>query len=223
MYFSGTVGDGISFETSATVPTGAAEGASYEPAGTITHTESNGSDAGYSLEVVVHTADFDYQVGDTVMLSVCIWDLDYASIDAYNAQASDYAPNWWGSQWADPNFEKYFMYRGVILSESDGTAIDNDRVAVAERLELYPNYPNPFNPNTMISFSTPATGQVRLDIYNILGQKVRTLVNSELRSGYHRYEWNGLAESNLPAPTGIYFCKVSYGNNFKVAKMVLSK
>ena len=223
MYFSGTQGDGIVFETNANVPTGAAEGASYEPAGTVTHTESNGPDAGYSLEVVVHTADFDYQVGDTVMLSVCIWDLDYASVDAYNTQSSDYAPNWWGTQWVDPNFEKYFMYRGVILSESDGTAIDDDQVAVAERFELYPNYPNPFNPNTMISFSTPANGKVRLDIYNILGQKVRTLVNNELPSGYHRYEWNGLTEANLPAPTGIYFCKVSYGNSFKVAKMILSK
>ena len=221
MYFSGTQGSGITFQTSATVPTGGAEGASYEPTGTVTQTETNGVDAGYSLEVVVHTADFGYQAGDTVMLSACVWDLDYSSTDAYNEHISDYAPNWWGSQWADPSFEKYFMYRGVILSTSE--AIDNEKVAVADRFELYPNYPNPFNPSTTISFSTPASGQVRLDIYNILGQKIRTLVNNELPSGYHHYEWNGLTETGLSAPTGLYLYKVSYGNNFKVAKMVLSK
>jgi len=157
------------------------------------------------------------------MLSACVWDLDYGSVDAYQEHISDYAPNWWGTQWVDPNFEKYFMYRGVILSTSEAVDVDNEKTAVADRFELYPNYPNPFNPSTTISFSTPTSGKVRLDIYNILGQRIRTLINSELPSGYHRFEWNGLTENGLPAPTGLYLYKVNYGNNFKVAKMVLSK
>ncbi|MCK4640724.1 MAG: hypothetical protein KAU06_05260, partial [Candidatus Marinimicrobia bacterium] len=117
MYFSGTEGEGIVFETNTNVPSGAAEGASFEPTGTVTHTETNGPDAGYSIEIVVHTADFGYQVGDTVMLSACIWDLDYSSADAYTEGVADYAPNWWGAQWVDPGFEKYFMYRGVVLTD----------------------------------------------------------------------------------------------------------
>lgn len=223
MYFSGTQGDHIVFETNSNVPTGAAAGASFEPAGTVTHTETNGPDAGYSIEVVVHTADFGYQIGDTVMLSVCIWDLDYASVDAYDAHISDYAPNWWGTQWADKNFEKYYMYRGVILSEKTGTAIRSNQRMNATDFRLYPNTPNPFNPSTTISFQIPTDSNVRLDIYNILGQQVKILVDTKLPQGYHSYIWDGMTNDGSRAPSGIYFYKLTYGQTSKVAKMVLSK
>jgi len=223
MYFTGTEGDGISFELSGTVPTGAAEGASYEPTGTVTHTETNGADAGYSLEVVIHTADFDYMIGDTVMLSACIWDMDYASTDAFTEGVSDYAPNWWGSQWADPNFEKYFMYRGVVLSTKTGTAIGDENLPVVADFKLYPNVPNPFNPSTTISFQIPQNSQVRLDIYNVLGQHVNTLVNTRMNQGYHSVVWNGMTKDGQSAPSGIYFYKLSADQMTKVSKMVLSK
>ncbi|MBU4445898.1 T9SS type A sorting domain-containing protein, partial [bacterium] len=218
-----TEGDGIVFETNANVPTGAAEGASFEPTGTVTHTETNGPDAGYSIEIVVHTADFGYQVGDTVMLSACIWDLDYSSADAYDANISDYAPNWWGTQWVDPGFEKYYMYRGVVLSEQHGTAIDDDIPVTVTDFKLYPNVPNPFNPSTTISFQIPAESQVRLDVYNVLGQHVKSLVNKKLQQGYHSVVWNGVTSENRPAPSGIYFYKLTTGQTSKVAKMVLFK
>ena len=115
MFFDATEGAAAVFQVNDNVPSGGAEGASAVPAGTTSHTETNGEDAGYSLEVVVHTDYFGYADGDTVYLSVCIWDIDYGSIDAWTEDGADYAPNWWGTQWADPTFEKYHMYRGVIL------------------------------------------------------------------------------------------------------------
>jgi len=222
MYFSGGVGDSAVFELSSTVPSDAAEGVSYEPGGTVTHTETNGEDAGYSLEVVIHTADFDYMVGDTVMLSACVWDLDYGSADAMQEGVSDYAPNWWGTQWCDPTFEKYFMYRGVILSPNEN-AIDKNKEQLITDFKLYPNVPNPFNPTTTIAFRIPENSQVRLDIYNILGQQVKTLVNTNLSQGYHSVIWDGKTQKGQPAPSGIYFYRLSAGQNVKVAKMVLSK
>jgi hypothetical protein len=223
MYFTGNQGDGVEFQLSGTVPTGAAEGASFEPAGTVTHTETNGPDAGYSIETVIHTADFGYMVGDTVLISVCIWDMDYASVDAYQEGVSDYAPNWWGTQWADPNFEKYYMYRGVVLSDQVATAIDNKQPLRVTDFKLYPNVPNPFNPSTTISFQIPAESQVRLDVYNVLGQHVKSLVNTKMQQGYHSVIWNGMTGENCPAPSGIYFYKLTTGQTSKVAKMVLSK
>lgn len=221
MYFTGEEGDSIEFQTSATVPTGAAEGASYEPEGTVTHTGTNGADAGYSIETVVHTADFGYMVGDTVRLSCVIWDVDYSSADVYDESDSDYGLNWWGTQWVDPNFEKYFMYRGVVLSNE--TDIANKGVQIAKKMKLYSNYPNPFNPTTNIEFTLPHRSQVRLDVYNLLGNRVKTLVNDKLNQGRHSVIWNGKTESGQLASSGIYFYKLSSGQNCKIKKMILAK
>jgi len=221
MYFTGNEGDGISFELSAAVPTGGAEGVSYEPEGTVTHTESNGPDAGYSLEVVVHTDYFGYSEGDTVMLSVVIWDIDYASSDAYDAHVSDYAPHWWGTQWCDKNFEKYFMYRGVILSTEVGIEEDNSKFADAVR--LYRNYPNPFNASTNISFEIPTRERVTLAIYNALGVRIATICDDYLNQGYHEYRWDGKDRSGKPVPSGIYFYKLTVGDKSRINKMVLLK
>jgi len=221
MYFSGTEGDGITFETNANVPTGAAEAASYEPEGTVTHTETNGADAGYSIEVVVHTDMFGYAEGDTVKLSACVWDLDYADADAYSEHISDYAPHWWGTQWADPNFEKYFMYRGVVLSEEVGIAGHDN--ALPKQFTLYQNYPNPFNPTTTIAFDISRTAPVKLEIYNILGQKVRTLVDKELHPGHYEVEWSGLNDQQNALTSGVYFYQLTSGEIVKTNKMVLMK
>ncbi len=221
MYFSGTEGDGIVFETNANVPTGAVEAASFEPSGTTTHTESNGADHGYSIEVVVHSEFFGYGVGDTVKLSTCVWDLDYSDVNSYNEHISDYAPNWWGTQWVDPNFEKYSLYRGVVLSPEE-TSIDSRNNVIVENYILHQNYPNPFNPTTRIDFEIPNNELVKLEIYNMLGEKVATLVNTNLKSGYHSVEWDG-KYNNKPVPTGVYFSKFTCGDVSKTSKMILLK
>lgn len=222
MYFSGTEGDGITFETSSTVPTGAAEGASFEPTGTVTHTEAGGPDAGYSLEVVVHTAEFGYSVGDTVYLSACIWDLDSADANSYDANSADYAPQWWGTQWADPNFEKHFMYRGVVLSGVDYLEVDENTV-IANGFKLHQNYPNPFNPSTVIAFNLPTSGLTTLEVYNILGQSVASLVQKNMGPGYHEVVWNGMNNDHTAAPAGVYFYRITQGDLTKSAKMILLK
>ncbi len=221
MYFSGTQGDGISFETNDQIPTGSAEGVSYEPEGTVTHTGTNGDDAGYSLELVVNTADFGYEVGDTVRLSAVIWDLDYSSADEYDAAIADYAPEWWGTQWADPNFERFFMYRGVILSTSP--VATDEFVAGPADFSLSQNYPNPFNAGTVISIALPEAGNANLEIYNVLGQKVATLYDGFLSAGSHNFSWNSLGNQNQQLSTGMYFYRLTVGDQVATKKMVMIK
>lgn len=221
MYFSGNEGDGIEFQTSGTVPTGGAEAASFEPEGTVTHSAANGEDAGYSIEMVIHTELFGYTEGDTVNLSAVIWDLDHAEADNFDQHVSDYAPHWWGTQWADPNFEKYYMYRGVIMTDqSVGTA---DEPEIARTFRLHQNYPNPFNPSTRISFEVPVREQVSLTIHNILGQRVATLVESELDPGNYEFIWDGTLQEGQTAPAGVYFYRLTQGEKSATAKMVLMK
>lgn len=89
--------------------------------------------------------------------------------------------------------------------------------------ELYQNYPNPFNPRTTIEFALPKEEQVVLNIYNILGQRVRTLVDAVLPAGHHTIEWDGLDNSKTPVATGIYQYRIEAGDFMMTKKMLLLK
>ncbi len=89
--------------------------------------------------------------------------------------------------------------------------------------ELKQNYPNPFNPTTIISFSLPRTSNVRLEIYNVLGQRVSTLIDGELKAGDHDISWDGQNAFGQPVATGIYFYRLKAGEFVGTKKMILLK
>jgi len=101
------------------------------------------------------------------------------------------------------------------------TGIDNDRLPVL--LSLNQNYPNPFNPQTAISFSIPQRGLVQLTIYNILGSRVRTLVNSEFEAGKHVVKFDGMDDQGRTVAAGIYFYRLKTESAALTRKMVLIK
>jgi len=88
---------------------------------------------------------------------------------------------------------------------------------------LNQNYPNPFNPNTIINYEIPIAGHVTVKIYNILGQKVITLIDSYQNAGQHSVIWNGTNDSGKKIASGIYFSKLSSGDNTEIKKMLLLK
>jgi hypothetical protein len=91
--------------------------------------------------------------------------------------------------------------------------------ATPRNYELSQNYPNPFNPTTNISFTIPASGKTSLEVYNVLGQKVVTLVNNEkLSAGSYKYKFDA---TNLSS--GIYFYKLQSKNYSQIKKMMLIK
>ena len=85
------------------------------------------------------------------------------------------------------------------------------------------NHPNPFNPETKIVFNLPEEGNVKLEIYNIKGQKVKTLVNEILPAGEHSAIWDGKDSNDKQVGSGIYFYKLKTGDYQKVRKMLLLK
>jgi len=88
---------------------------------------------------------------------------------------------------------------------------------------LHQNYPNPFNPVTNIRFDIPEESHVRLDIYNVTGQKVATLVNGSLQPGYHSIQWNGTNGAGKQLASGMYIYRISSREFTAVKKLVLMK
>ena len=110
------------------------------------------------------------------------------------------------------NLEVYL--NGITTTDID----DNKTESVNYSYELSNNYPNPFNPTTVINFTIAQSGQTNLSIYNILGQEVSVLVNRELKAGSHSYSFNGSELSS-----GIYFYKLQSNDYVSVKKMMLVK
>ncbi len=90
------------------------------------------------------------------------------------------------------------------------TTIEQEAQTVADQINLASNYPNPFNPTTSIPFSLTGSAiyQVRLEIYNTLGQRVATLLNQTLPAGEHTAEWNGLDQNGRQVASGIYIYRL---------------
>jgi hypothetical protein len=108
----------------------------------------------------------------------------------------------------------------IILKKGKAKLSDDETIA---GFSLGDAYPNPFNPETEISFSIPEKAQVSLSIYNILGEKVKVLVNGEMSAGTHTISWKGTDEAGNPVASGIYFYKLSAGDLTATKKMVLTK
>ena len=83
---------------------------------------------------------------------------------------------------------------------------------------LEQNYPNPFNPTTKIVFTIPKAGKVSLKIYDVLGEKIRTLINRKMSDGEHKIKFNA-----LDLPSGIYIYTLRSGNFTASKKMVVLK
>jgi hypothetical protein len=101
------------------------------------------------------------------------------------------------------------------------TAVEGDNAALPRRFSLAQNYPNPFNPSTVIAFSVPRKTDVKLEIYNVLGQTVRTLLACPLTAGDYTVTWNGDDNSGASAATGVYFYRIRTAENEATRKMIL--
>jgi hypothetical protein len=98
---------------------------------------------------------------------------------------------------------------------------DNANTQAPGVFALEQNYPNPFNPTTEIEFSIPKFQQVSLVVYDLLGRKVKTLLNDEQHAGQHRVTWNGMNEIGKSVASGVYFYQLKAGTMTQVRKMML--
>ena len=105
------------------------------------------------------------------------------------------------------------------------TAVESED-EIAQRpaeFELHQNYPNPFNPGTKIEYTLKKTGHVTLHIYNVLGEKVKTLLDQDQSAGLYQINWDGKNDSGKPVSSGLYLYKLAVNGFSQVKRMLLLK
>ena len=95
--------------------------------------------------------------------------------------------------------------------------------AVPDVLALGRNFPNPFNPKTMIRFDLPKTGEVDLAVYDVMGRRVATLLTGSMDAGYHQVEWLGRDDRGTALASGVYFSRLAFDGQVLKSKMLLLK
>ncbi len=126
----------------------------------------------------------------------------------------------------DPQRRQTFLSR--IMDYFDGTVTNVDGEAekylLPEKFDLFQNYPNPFNPVTSIEYNVARKSTILIRIYNILGQKIKTLVNENVQTGRYKVSWDGLDDTGRKVSAGIYFYQLSTEFGFtKTKKLLLLK
>ncbi len=141
----------------------------------------------------------------------------------------DFTENYWGTTNADsislnlydyldnPNLLGWFNYQPFLSDPSIITDVKSENI-IPDNYSLSQNYPNPFNPTTTINYSIANSGIVHLNIYNLLGEEVKSLVDKYQSTGSYAIDFNA---SNLPS--GIYFYRLQSGNFSETKKLILMK
>jgi hypothetical protein len=139
-----------------------------------------------------------------------------------------------------PDWFPGIVYAGFPLKRDDGKNLDyggwnlyydfydwvgvedeNEGEKLPAEFSLSNNYPNPFNPETRIGYSIPKACQVKLEVFNILGQRIRTLVDENQTAGKKEVTWDGRDENRNEVASGVYFYKLQAGDFAQTKKMVL--
>lgn len=137
--------------------------------------------------------------------------------------------NWWGT--ASPDSSKLFQgpvtFRPFLTlagcAEMEAKIAATEVTAVPVDFRLHQNFPNPFNPSTTIGFTLPVEQQVRLDLFNVLGQQVRSFDLGLTPAGHGSVFWNGRNEAGRPVGSGIYFYRIWTPLFAETKKMLLLK
>lgn len=188
--------------------------------GSSTVNNNNDVDLGYQVEIKVDLTKLGYpaNLGDKLLFGgVMVMDGD-----SFDDSLSNYGTRTWWFRESDWGPATAWM----VLDPNTPVGVELiDNSIVPNAFELYGNYPNPFNPNTKIQYSVPASGNITLSFFNSLGEQIYSKSFDVNTAGIYEYEFNA---SNLAS--GVYFYRIEYKNSLKessitsrIGKMILMK
>jgi hypothetical protein len=112
---------------------------------------------------------------------------------------------------------------GLFNVELEGAAVPSAADSPAVGAALAQNVPNPFNPSTTIAFTLERPARTTLHVFDVRGARVATLVDAPLGAGAHQRTWDGRGDDGRPAPSGVYYYRLSAGHRIETRSMVLLK
>jgi len=121
------------------------------------------------------------------------------------------------------NWSKAQEIQNVYLVFNSNVDVNETEQGASKKFDLEPCHPNPFNPSTEITFSLPRAQKAELAVFNVLGEKIRTLKNDFMESGNHTVTWDGKNDSGHPQSAGLYFIRLKSPDQTKVTKASLIK
>ena len=123
-----------------------------------------------------------------------------------------------------PYLEFEILIDEMSLTPYDDTGITADHSEILRQFELYPNFPNPFNPETRISYSLKEMGDVSIHIYNMSGQLIKTLISGQTcHPGEYHVVWDARDEQGVMVGNGVYLCQMRSSHVSQTQKMILTK
>ena len=124
-----------------------------------------------------------------------------------------------------PEASRNEIMKRIINYFEPGTSVDiaGDESVLSKPCEfrLFQNFPNPFNPSTTVKFSIPNSAFVSIEIYNVMGQRIKSLLNAELISGIHQIEWDGTNDQGWKVSAGTYLLMMKSEDFIQIRKMII--
>lgn len=152
---------------------------------------------GFSNGVIILRAEYEGKIG-----------YGFLEVSSFNME-------YWRGNTKEGNYELR-----INLNEPSGIVAENSNV-LPNDFELLQNFPNPFNPETLIRYRLPQTSKISLEIYDVLGARVRVLFKGTQSSGEQAMKWDGKNERGDDCSSGIYFYKLMADQNILIKKMML--
>ena len=174
--------------------------------------DPDGDSVANLLRVTVLTVDTTFVVPDTTFS---------LPVDSLGLPSGNWEVNWWVSATDGIDTTEAENGRGTFVLDV-GTAV-KDQATLPTDYALQQSYPNPFNATAIIEFAIPEAAHVRLEVYNVLGRKVRTLADGNQAAGFYRMVWDGLDAGGRPVPTGLYFYRLVANQWTKTRRMMILK
>jgi hypothetical protein len=132
----------------------------------------------------------------------------------------------WGGAivtWDDPRKGATFSDIYALRVDANGFAVLTGTDAADVPMELHQNFPNPFNPVTMVTYSVPEKCNVTVEIYDVSGKRIECLVDKQQEKGSYAVEWNARNARGNSVSSGVYFCRLTAGHRTITKKMILLK
>ena len=140
-----------------------------------------------------------------------------------NKTIEDGKTYWWRVRYRDKNLQWSQWSEENSFTVNNATDVNNENEQIIKESKLYNNFPNPFNPSTVINYNIAKQGMVTLRIYSVTGELIKELVNQEVKPGKYSILWDGSNSSGKKMSSGIYFYKLQTTDYQKIGKAILIK